>query len=119
MNFVFFTWPCLRGEEQVPAGLVVAGVDDRLDLLVRCERQQVDDGGAARRALLHRDLVRLQAVDPPAVGEEQQVGVRRGVEDVGDVVLVLQLGAADAAPAAALGAEGVGRDRLHVALATW
>ena len=27
----------LRGEEQVPVGLVVAGVDDRLDALVRLE----------------------------------------------------------------------------------
>ena len=111
VNLVFFTWPLLRGEEQVLVRLVVAGVDDRLDVLVGLERQQVHDGRAPRRALLHRDLVRLEPVHPPEVREEQQVGVGRGGEDVGDVVLVAQLGAGDAATAAALAAEGVGRRR--------
>ena len=57
--------------------------------LAGLERQQVDDGGAAGRAVLHRDLVGLEPVHPAPVGEEQQVGVGRGVDDVGDVVLVL------------------------------
>ena len=66
------------GEEQVPVRLVVAGVDDRLDRLVGLQRQQVDDGRAPRRAVLHRDLVGLEPVHPAPVGEEQQVGVGRG-----------------------------------------
>ena len=56
-----------------------------------------------------------QAEDPAAVREQQQVGVRRRVHDLVDEVLVAQLRALDAAPAAPLGAERVGRDRLHVA----
>ena len=57
------------------------------------QRQQVDDGRAPGRALLHRDLVGPQPVDPAPVGEEQQVGVGRGVDDLGDEVLLLELGA--------------------------
>ena len=38
-----------------------------------------------------------------------------GGEDVGDVVVVAQLGAGHAPPAPALGPERVGRDRLDVA----
>ena len=52
-----------------------------------------------------------QPVDPAPVGEEQQVGVGGGVDDVDDVVLVPQLGAGHPPPAPALGAELLGRDR--------
>src|SRR5690606_24201882 len=78
------------------------------------QRQQVDDRGAARRAVLAGDLVRLEPVDAPPRREEQQVGVRGGGEDVGDVVAVAQLGAGDAAAAATLRLEAVGGDRLDV-----
>ena len=109
--------PFLRGEEQERAVLVGAGVDDGLDALVGPEREEVDERGAARGALLHRDLVRAQPVRPAAVREEQQVRVRGGGEQVLDVVLVAQVAAAHAAPTATLAAERVGRDRLDVALA--
>src|SRR5205085_11620882 len=46
-----------------------------------------------------------------------QVGVRRRGEEVGDVVVVAQLGRLHAPATPALGAEGVGRHRLHVAVA--
>ena len=62
-----------------------------------------------------RDLVGLDPVDLAPVGEEQQVGVGRGVEELGDeiVVVVLQLGPGDPTPtAAALGSELVGRTDL-------
>src|SRR5436305_3209761 len=42
----------LGREEEVAAVLVGAGVDDGGDLLVGRQRQQVDDGGATRRAVL-------------------------------------------------------------------
>ena len=71
----------LGGEEQVPLGREVAGVDDRLDVLVGRERQQVDDRHALRRALPLGDLVRAQPVHLAPVREEQQVGVGRGVKD--------------------------------------
>src|SRR5581483_3738643 len=106
----------LRGEEEEAVRLVVARVDDGLDALLGLELQQVHDGGAARGALLHRDLVRLEPVHAPAVGEEQQVRVRRGGEDLRDVVLVAELRARHTPSAASLRAERVGRHRLHVAL---
>ena len=92
----------LGGEEEERLGLVVAGVDDRLDVLVGLELEQVDDRRAARGALLLGDLVRLEAVDPSQVAEEQQVGVGGGGEDVGDVVVVAEVGAGDALAASAL-----------------
>ncbi len=59
--------------------------------------------------------MRPQAVDAAPVGEEQQVGMRRGGDDVGDVVLVAQAGPLHAPAAPALAAEGVGVDALDVA----
>ena len=116
LNFVFLTWPVLGGEEEEAVRLVVARVDDRLDVLAGLQLQQVRHRRAAGGALLLRDLVRLEAVDAPEVREEQQVGVGGGGEDVADVVLVAQLGPGHAAAAAALGPERVGGDRLDVAL---
>ena len=81
------------GEEQEALAGEVAGVDDRLDLLARLQRQQVDDRHALGRALALGDLQRPQAVDLAEVGEEQQVGVGRGEDDVADDVVGLQLGA--------------------------
>ena len=103
-------------EEQVSLGLVVTGVDHRLDPFTGLELQEVHHCGAPGRALHHRDLVGLESVDPPEVREHQQVRVRRGVDDVGDVVLVLELRAGDATTSSTLGAEGVGRDGLDVAV---
>ena len=57
----------------------------------------------------------LEAVDPSPGREEQQVGVCRGVDQVRHRVLVLELGACDALPAATLGPEGRSRHGLHVA----
>ena len=105
-----------RGKEQVRAVFVRAGVDDRFDVLVGLQRDEVDERGAARGAVLHRDLVRPQPVHAAAVREEQQVRVRGRREQVLDVVLVAEVAAAHALAAAALRAELVDRDRLDVAL---
>ena len=80
------------GEEQEALAGEVAGVDDRLDLLARLQRQQVDDRHALRRALALGDLQRPQAVHLAEVGEEQQVGVGRGEDHVAHDVVGLQLG---------------------------
>ena len=106
----------LRGEEQVRAVFVRAGVDDRLDLLPLVQRDEVDEGGAAGGALLHRDLVSAEAVYPAAVREEQQVGMGGGGQQVRDVVVVAQVAALHAPTAPTLPAERVGGDRLDVAL---
>ena len=61
------------------------------------------------------DLVDLQPVDPAAVGEDQDVGVGGGDEEVGDEVLVLGLHPHAAAPAALLRAVARDRGALDVA----
>ncbi len=55
-----------------------------------------------------------QTKDSTAIGEQQEVRERRGVDDLVDEVLVAQLRPLHAAAPTALGAEGVGRDRLDV-----
>ena len=80
------------------------------------QRDEVDQRGAAGGALLHRDLVSAEAVYPAAVREEQQVGMGGGGQQVRDVVVVAQVAALHAPAAPTLPAEGVGGDRLDVAL---
>ena len=75
---------------------------DRAHRLVLAERQQVDDRAALRLARAERQLVHLQAVDLADVREEEDVVVRRGDEEMLDVVLVLQLHPHDADAAALL-----------------
>ena len=102
-------------EEQEPVRLVVTGVDDRLDLLVRFQTQQVDDRQALCGAVPHRDPVRLEPVHLAAVREEQQERMRRGRDQIGDVVLVLEACAGHPAATADLGPERVCGDGLDVA----
>ena len=104
------------GEEQVPVGRELAGVDQGLDVLAHVEGQQVDDRGALGRALLDRHLEGPQPVHLPPVGEEQQVGVGRGVHDPGDQVLLAEFGALHPPAAPALGAELRRRHRLELDL---
>ena len=91
-KFGLLDLPLPGGEEQVAIGREIPGVDEGLDPLARSQRQQVDDGRAPGRALLDGDLVGPQPVHPAPVGEEQQVGVGRGVDDPADHVLFLQPG---------------------------
>ncbi len=49
------------GKEQVHTVLVGAGIDDRFDVLVALQRDEVHQRGTARGAVLHRDLVRARA----------------------------------------------------------
>ena len=112
---VFFTMPLRVAKNRYDAVFVGARVDDRFDVLVALQRDEVHERGAARGAVLHRDLVRAQPVHAAAVREEQQVRVRGRREQVLDLVLVAEVAAAHALAAAALRAELVDRDRLHVA----
>ena len=57
--------------------------------LVGRQRQQVDDRHALGRALALGDLVGPQPVHLAPVGEEQQVGVGGGEDDVADEVVAL------------------------------
>ena len=104
-----------RREEQVPVRLVVTRVDHGLDVFTRLQLQKVDDVGAARLAAGHRHLMRLQSVHPATVRKEQEVRVRRCVDEMEDVVLILEIRAVHAAAAAALRAELVNGHGLDVA----
>ena len=89
--------------------------EHRLDALALAQRQDVDERAALRRALRLGQLVDLRAVDLAAVGEEEQVVVRRADEEVLDVVAVLHVHAGHADAAAVLLAVGRQRQRLDVA----
>jgi hypothetical protein len=86
-----------------------------LHALALAQREDVHERAALRRALRLRQLVDLRAVDLAAVGEEQQVVVRRADEEVLDVVAVLHVHAGHADAAAALLAVGRQRQGLDVA----
>ena len=105
----------LGRKDEVLIGIERPCLDDGLDALDRLERQEVDDRRSPGVALLHGDLVSPQPVDLPAIGEQQQVGVRRRVEDLVDEILLLQPRPLHPAPAARLSAEGIGLDGLDVA----
>ena len=63
-----------------------------------------------------RDVVDLEPVELAAVGEAQQIGVRRGDEEVLDEIVFARRAAGDALAAAMLGAIGVQRQPLDVAV---
>ena len=105
----------LGREEEVLGLLEVAGRDHGLHLLVLTEREQVDDRASLRLARAERELVHLQPVDLADGGEEEDVVVRRGDEEVLDVVLVLQVHPHHADAAAPLLAVGGDRQPLDVA----
>ena len=107
--------PVARREDEEAALGVVARREHRLDALALAQRQDVDERAAARGARGLGQVVDARAVDLAAVGEEQQVVVRRADEEVLDEVAVLHVHAHDAAAAAVLLAVGVQRQRLDVA----
>jgi len=92
----------------------IVGVHHRLDLLAVVEVDEVDRGLAAGGPRHLRDLVGLQLVDLPVVGEDEQVVVGVGGEHGGDAVALFQIGPDDPLPAAVLGAERVERHPLDV-----
>ena len=105
----------LRREDEVLRLLVVARRDHGADELVLAERQQVDDRAALRLARAERQLVHLEPVDLADAREEEDVVVRRGDEEVLDVVVVLHVHPHHADAAAALLAVGRDRQPLDVA----
>ncbi|CAH0306650.1 hypothetical protein SRABI128_04361 [Microbacterium sp. Bi128] len=97
--------------------LVVAQVQHLGDVLVRLERHQVCHVLALGVAAGFHELVRLGAVDPAQVGEEEQPVVGGGDEEVFDDVVAAQLRALDALAAALLRAVVVAAGALDVAAA--
>ncbi len=86
------------------------------DLFALGQIQQIDDRPAVALARQLRQVVDLLPVDLALVGEEQQVVVRAGDEQVLDRIVLVGLGALEPLAAAALGAIGAGRGPLDVAV---
>ncbi len=80
------------------------------------ERQHVGDRPAGAGAARLRDVVNLEPVQLAAVGEAEQIGVRRGDEEVLDEIVFAGVAAGDALAAAMLAAIGVQRQPLDVAV---
>ena len=95
-------------------GLVIASVDHRLDGLVGLQGKHIMDENTLGGTVLARDFVRPNPIYLSPVGEEEQIGVRRGMDDVVDDVIFTQRGAADTATAPALCLVCAGQNRLHV-----
>ena len=103
------------GEEEELVVGELADRHQRRDLLAGLDGDAVDHRLAARRAAGLRDLVDLEPVELPGVGEEEHVVVRARDEEVLDPVVVLEVGAVEAPAAAPLPLVGGDRDPLDVA----
>src|SRR5579864_5842469 len=99
----------LRAEDEVLRLAEVTGLHDRTHLLPLAEGQEVHDRAAFRLARAERQLVHLEPVDLADIAEEENVVVRRGDEEMLDVVVLLEIHAHDTDAAALLLA--VGSDR--------
>src|SRR5882724_10414211 len=107
--------PLLRAEEDVAAaGAEVADGHARGHRLALAEREEVDHGLALGLPAALGDLVDLQPVHLAQIGEEEEVRVRRGDEEVLDDVLFLRLHARHALAPAALAAVGLDVRALDV-----
>ena len=101
-NSVFLTMPLRVAQTRYLASSKFARGDDGAHVLVLAERQQVDDRASLRLPRAERELVHLEPVDLAHGREEEDVVVRRGDEQVLDVVVVLHVHPHDADAAATL-----------------
>ena len=92
----------LSGQDQVGRIFVGLQLDDLGNVFARLELQQVGDVLPACGPGRLGQLVGLQAIHAPEVGEEQNPVVRRGHKEVPDDVVLLELSPADALPATLL-----------------
>ena len=75
------------------------------------QREQIDDRPPAAGAALQRQIVDLLPMHAAPIGEEQQIGVRAGDEEMLDVVLFVRLDPRDPFAAAVLRLVGAERRR--------
>jgi hypothetical protein len=94
--------PVLGRQRQVLGLPEVARLDRCADLLLLREGQEIHDRASLRLARAQRQLVHLQAVDLADGREKQDVVVRGGDDQVLDVVVLLEVHAHHADPAAPL-----------------
>src|SRR4029077_11886891 len=80
------------GEENVPAGLFeVANREHGADRLSRLQTDEIADVFTFAGSADIRDLIHLQPVNAAAVGEDENVGVSGGDEEMLDEILVARL----------------------------
>ncbi len=106
------------GEHDVvvaPLGLVLGQGQDVHDRIARLDRQQVDEGLAARLRIAQRQPPGLQLVGLAVGGKEEHRRMGRGREDADDGIILLHRHAAAALAAAMLGPIGVQRHAFDVA----
>ena len=96
--------PLLRGHDEVVLVGEVLHADHGGDLLALGEAQEAGDRLALGGAGALGDVVDLLGVALAGAGQEEDVVVRRGGEEVLDEILLVGLGADDALAAALLGA---------------
>ncbi|CAB4822139.1 unannotated protein [freshwater metagenome] len=94
---------------------VITRIDDGLDLLTLIQLQKVDDSEALSSAVTHGDPVSLEAIDLAFIREEQQEGMRRSEDQIGDVILILETSTCNTAASSCLSSEGVCSDSLDIA----
>ena len=105
-----------RGEEDVFVFFFkIAHREHGLHRFARLQADQVADVLALAGGADVGNFVHLQPVDASRVGEDQNVGVRRGDEEMLDEIFVARLHAGAARASAALHAVGGDRRALHVA----
>src|SRR3954468_7156028 len=80
----------LRREHEVLGFAEVPSGDEGAHAFALRQRKQIDECPAFRLPAAQWQLVYLEPVDLPDRGEEEQVVVRRGDDEVLDVVLVLE-----------------------------
>src|SRR5581483_1883544 len=108
--------PVSRGEEDVTSRLFqVTDGQHGANRLSRLQRNQVADVFALAGGADIGNLVHLQPVHAPGVGENQNVGVGGGDEQMLDKILVARLHPGAAGPPAALHAVGGDRRPLQIA----
>ena len=105
-----------RGEENVLAFFFeIADGEHGANRLARLQRDQVAHVLALAGGAHVGNFIHLQPVDASGVGEDENVGVGRGDEEMLDEILVARLHADAALASAALLAVGGNRRALHVA----
>src|SRR5581483_6052437 len=104
------------GEKDVPVlFLQVADREHGANALARLERNEVADMFTLAGGADIRNLVNLQPVNPPGIGEDENVGVGGGDEQMLDEILVARLHAGTAGASATLHAVGGDRCALQIA----
>ena len=106
------TGSCCHGKEG--AGLKVTDRDDRSDLLVCFELEEVNDGSTLCGTSCLRNLITLHAEYTSAVGKAQQEVMCGRCDDLRDIVLFVGRQTGNSAAATMLASVCIDRAAFHV-----